>query len=63
MTEQNESKSQNSRDEQSALGGEQIRDLVRQAIASAKQAGISHLWIYPAVTDPSIKPISDLGYG
>jgi hypothetical protein len=32
MTEQNESKSQNSRDEQSALGGEQIRDLVRQAI-------------------------------
>jgi len=27
------------------------------------QAGTSQLKIYPVVTDPSIKPISGLGYG
>ena len=35
----------------------------RHDFISARQAGTSHLWIYPAVTDPSIKPISDVGYG
>ncbi|MGI8720182.1 MAG: hypothetical protein ACR2KF_06625, partial [Nitrososphaeraceae archaeon] len=35
----------------------------RRGIISAKQAGTSHLKIYPVVTDPSIKPISSLGYG
>jgi len=35
----------------------------RHDFISARQAGTSHLWIYPAVTDPSIEPISDVGYG
>ena len=35
----------------------------RRDFISASQAGASHLWIYPAVTDPSMKPISDMGYG
>jgi len=35
----------------------------RHDFISAGQEGTSHLWIYPAVTDPSIKPISDVGYG
>src|SRR5438132_13185568 len=30
----------------------------RRDIISAGQAGILHIWIYLAVTDPSIKPIS-----
>jgi len=35
----------------------------RHDFISARQAGTFHLWIYPAVTDPSMKPISDMGYG
>nr|MDQ3961265.1 hypothetical protein [Thermoproteota archaeon] len=35
----------------------------RRDFISASQAGAFHLWIYPAVTDPSMKPISDMGYG
>src|SRR5215472_16398463 len=35
----------------------------RHDFISARQAGTSYPWIYPAVTDLSIKPISNMGYG